>query len=335
MPSKHTPVPPIPDVAGARAPFADLPTPIQPRVSENDRAYSAFLLWCMMAPGRRSKRGLATCMGVSDGNVRFWHKRYGWDKRLVQVSDAEWQALRAYRQLMDLAAGAMDSSAMKVAMDVLLDRRGLSAVRHAVKAQRQGAKVPKTDAKVEPEKRVKPRSDRSPNEKNKDAEDAVAFAPPAVPVPANAEFADGVFDASKHMLELRENVLKKHLTEVDIRRQILLIDGVFGLIFAKIKDKSLDVKVSDIPQLIRARAVLTGLPAPVEPMTVQHQHQHNVVVATESARMRDARQEGSEAALLAAMQKDLDEVSTILNAMPRPVEARVVDVPSDDETSDV
>ena len=115
MPRKVlTPAPPTPAVE--RGELDSLPEPLRPRENENDRAYAAFLLWCLSEPTERSKRLIGTALQCGDGNVRLWASRFAWDRRLVQVPDAEWHALRGYRALMDLQPGAAKVAALQVAM---------------------------------------------------------------------------------------------------------------------------------------------------------------------------------------------------------------------------
>ena len=96
--------PPTP--AAERGELDSLPEPLRPRESENDRAYAAFLLWCLSEPSERSKRLIGAAMNCGDANVRLWSSKYAWDRRLVQVPDAEWHALRGYRALMDCSRAA-------------------------------------------------------------------------------------------------------------------------------------------------------------------------------------------------------------------------------------
>lgn len=314
MATPKKPKAPQPDVTGTRAPFASLPEPLQPRSSETDQGYGAFLLWCMMAPPERSKRLLAKALGIRDSTVRYWNTKHAWARRMALVPDAEWKALSAYRQLMDLQLGSGEAAGLRVALDVVLQRAGLAAVRHAVLAQRQGQPA---GPPVEP-----PAADAGGKAT---AAPAGAQQPAqARPAPAAAVLSDNELqqlDASRHLRNLRDEILREHLAVKDVKRQIMLIDACLGLIARKVQSGELEVKLSDIPQLLKARALLTGLPTEQVAVQQTHQHQHTVVV--ESARMRDARTQGG-TAMLAAMQDELRELNVIMGAMPRPVE--VVDV---------
>jgi len=314
MATPKKPKAPQPDVTGARAPFASLPEPLQPRSSEKDVGYGAFLLWCMMAPASRSKRLLAKALGIRDSTVRYWNKKHAWSRRMALVPDAEWKALGAYRQLMDLQLGTGEAAGLRVALDVVLQRAGLAAVRHAVLAQRQGQPA---GPPVADEGAAQPAGAPA-------TPAGAQQAPQGQPPPAAAVLSDNELeqlDASRHLRNLRDEILREHLAVKDVKRQIMLIDACLGLIARKVQSGELEVKLSDIPQLLKARALLTGLPTEQVAVQQTHQHQHTVVV--ESARMRDARAEGG-TAMLAAMQEELRELNVIMGAMPRPVE--VVDV---------
>jgi hypothetical protein len=312
----HQPKAPAPDVQGARAPFASLPEPLQPRTSETDPGYAAFLLWCMMAAPSRSKRLLARAMGKSDGTIRYWSNKHKWSRRMALVADAEWKALGAYRQLMDLQVGTGEAAGLRVALDVVLQRAGLAAVRHAVLAQRQGQPA------------GPPAGDVGAQQAGVNPAGPVSSQQPAQgqPAPAAAVLSENELeqlDAAQHLRSLRDSILREHLAVKDVKRQIMLIDACLGLIARKVQSGELEVKLSDIPQLLKARALLTGLPT--EQVAVQQHHQHEHTVVVESARMRDARAQGG-TAVLAAMQDELRELNVIMGAMPRAVE--LVDVPA-------
>lgn len=316
MGNPRQPKAPQPDIAGPRAPFATLPEPLQPRTSETDPGYAAFLLWCMMAAPSRSKRLLARAMGLSDGTIRYWSGKHKWNRRMALVADAEWKALGAYRQLMDLQVGTGEAAGLRVALDVVLQRAGLAAVRHAVLAQRQGQPVAGPDSPLSsPEGQQQadaPQSTPQPRESR--------------PAPAAAVLSENELeqlDAAQHLRSLRDSILREHLAVKDVKRQIMLIDACLGLIARKVQAGELEVKLSDIPQLLKARALLTGLPT--EQVAVQQHHQHEHTVVVESARMREARAQGG-TAVLAAMQDELRELNVIMGAMPRAVE--LVDVPA-------
>lgn len=332
MPRKAlTPAPPTP--AAERGELATLPEPLQPRQAENDRAYAAFLLWCLSEPTERSKRLIGTALNCGDANVRLWASRFAWDRRLVQVPDAEWHALRGYRALMDLQPGSAKVAALQLAMDVVLDRAGFAAVRHQVSAERQGAGTQGVDPAVQPPQpapvatpvEARPEAEAAQPEAKRGPPQAAVQAPFASPL-SDAEL--GQLDPAEYVRKLRRKVLANHLRDEDVRRQVLLIDATLGLIAKKVQSGELRVQVSDIPQLIKARALLTGLPTEQVAVAgqVQVQHTHTHEVAQESARLADARKRGGPA-LLAAMQTEVAELATILQAVPR---AQVVDVHVED-----
>lgn len=332
------PFAPAPDVTGIRLVFADLPEALQPRESETDRAYCAFLLSCMQAT--RSNRKIGKAMGCGDANVRYWKNKFCWTRRRVTAQNSEWEALRAYRMLMDLQDTSTQVAALRVALDVVLDDTGFASLRHAVAAQRRGVQAGPLAHQQDPMRKAgtpaaagapAPAQERKAGKGTQD----IPAAPK--PPPDGAESSAGdvqafrsplsddeleQLDVNEHYRRLREQVLTNHLRPEDVRRQIQLIDGTLGLIARKVASGELEVKVSDIPSLLKARAMLTGLPT--EHIAVQsvHQHEHHVVV--ESARMRDARSAG-EPAMLAAIQDELSELQVIVNAVPR----TVIDVPAE------
>ena len=136
---QETLVDPQPDTEGARSPFAEIERPLQPRVGENDRAYSAFLLYCMQA--ERSIRKIGKAMQISTGSLRYWRKKHHWERRRVSCQNSDWSSLKAYRMLMDLQVANQEVAALRVAMDIVLDDTGFSHLRHAVAAQRQHSRV--------------------------------------------------------------------------------------------------------------------------------------------------------------------------------------------------
>lgn len=322
-----------PKPAAERGELDSLPEPLRPRENENDRAYAAFLLWCLSEPSERSKRLIGTALNCGDANVRLWASKHAWDRRLVQVPDAEWHALRGYRALMDLQPGSAKVAALQLAMDVVLDRAGFASVRHQVSAERQGAGTQGVDPTVQPPQpapvaapvEASPEAEAAPPEAKRGPPQTAVQAPFASPL-SDAEL--GQLDPAEYVRKLRRKVLANHLRDEDVRRQVLLIDATLGLIARKVQSGELRVQVSDIPQLIKARALLTGLPteqvAVAGQVQVQHTHTHEVV--QESARLADARKRGGPA-LLTAMQDEVAELATILQAVPR---AQVVDVPVED-----
>ena len=318
--------PPKLDVSGARAPFSVLPEKMQPRVNENDRAYGSFLLWCMMAPTERSKRLLAKAMGIADSTIRYWSQKHRWNRRMEGVPRCEWEAVKAFRQLMDLQVGSGQAAALRVAMDVVLDRAGLAYIRHAVATQRNGGSAG-SEGSPGGEGSAKSSGQQGANtgDVHRHSPEASAARSSAFSTPLSDNELE-TLDVNRHMVELRNKVLKEHLSIKDVKRQVLLIDACLGLIAKKVQTGELEVSVKDIPPLLKARALLTGLPT--EQVAVQHQHQHEHTVAVESMRMREARKKGGHE-LAAAMRDELDELNVIMGAMPRKIE--VIDVASENQ----
>ena len=122
-------------------------------------------------------------------------------------------------------------------------------------------------------------------------------------------------DEGRAQRDLAYRVKRDHLRSEDLRRQVLLIDAVLGLVAKRVKDGTLKVSVRDVPSLLKARALLTGLPTEHVAVQQQVQHEHHHVV--ESVRIQQARKTGSEAALVEAMRDEVDELQAILRAVPR------------------
>lgn len=314
--------------------YGNLHPALRPRARENDRAYAAFLLYCMQVPADRSIRLTAKSLGVAESTARYWRRSFAWTRRAQQVPDLEWEALRAYRQLMDLQDGAGQVAAFIVAMDVVLDRAGYAEVRAAVKAQRQGkeagppehavppmSKPGTPPAAAEPPKRSKKASkkaDKPADESLKPGGAAGQHEPTRAFTTPLSDAEMEVFDPQAYMRRLRSQVQQRFLTVDQVGRQVMLIDGILGLFAKQVQEGKLQLHVRDLPQLLKVRALLTGMPteASTVAVAVQHQHTHDVVV--ESARITEARRQGG-TALVAAMQEEVSELQVILQAMPKQV----------------
>lgn len=265
---------------------------------EKDDSYLCFLLWCMQTPQDRSNRLISRSLNVPEPTVRYWKRRHRWRERAARVPRVEFHALKAYRTRMRELPGELQSARMSVALDTVLEEAGFTSLRREV--QKQRANLPSVvggTQKQKPHPRGKvPTSDLAPAELDH-------------------------MDVQRHLRDLQEQVIRDHLRPEDVRRQILLIDGVLGLIARKVQDGSLRVRVSDIPALLKARALITGLPGESETATsVDHsQHLHQHVHVVESVRMRDARQSGKQGDVLDAMTAEVQDLQVILGAIPREV----------------
>lgn len=101
-PPKPVPLPrrrkPTSKTQTAPIPVED-PTPppgpghLPPVGRETAHEHRGFLLWAMMAPGRRSMRAVSRAIGVGDITIRRWAKKHRWDERVkLQASDRlAWQ----------------------------------------------------------------------------------------------------------------------------------------------------------------------------------------------------------------------------------------------------
>lgn len=271
--------------------------------AEKDDAYLSFLLWAMQTPQDRSNRLISRSLGVPEPTVRYWRKRHKWRERAARVPRVEFHALRAYRERIQELPGEVQATRLSVALDAVLEEAGFASLRREV--QRQRANLPSQVGGTDPDPGPTPPAGTGPG-----------------PIPTSQLTAPELdhLDVSRHMRDLRERVVRDHLRPQDVRRQVMLIDGVLGLIARKVQDGSLRVRVSDIPPLLKARALLTGIPGETDstPSSVdrsQHLHQH--VHMVESVRMRDARKSGERGAVLEAMTAEVQDLQVILGAIPR------------------
>ena len=299
----NSPSPPQVDLERERRVFAKLEDPMRPRVSENDRAYSSFLLYCMQ--GERSLRRIAKALKISDGSVRYWKKKFAWDRRRVSSKAPDWEALRAFRMLMDIQSAQALASSLRIALDFVLEESGLSHLRHAVAAQRKGHPAGPAEHDVSPLEK-----DSTPAPVSGGAAGSHILTPLS-----DNELSE--FDPEDHLRNLRQTVLQNHLRPQDVKRQVQLIDGTLGLIARRVSEGKIEVKVSDIPALLKARALITGMPT--DNLAVQANHNHNHTVVLESARLRDARKSGS-GAMLGAIKDELEELQVIVAAVPRVID---------------
>jgi|7_EtaG_2_1085326.scaffolds.fasta_scaffold00045_75 hypothetical protein len=262
---------------------------------ESDSAYEGMLLWAMQTPDARNQRMLAKAIGVSEGSVRYWKANYGWANRIARVKDSEYAALHLFRDRLKQYVGTDRAEMLRAALDIVLSTAGYARLRSEVRKQRVG---------IEQE---------HPEDKSR----ATAYKSELTMVELDQ------IDPSKYMRDLAGRIRAKHLKEGDISKQIMLIDAVLGLIAKRIQTGELQVKVSDIPSLLKARALLTGLPTEQVAVhqQVEHSHNHNVVVDT--VRMQKAKTTGDDQAVIEAMKEDVAELSVILGAIPK--EANIFD----------
>tara|TARA_B100001093_G_scaffold2600_1_gene2630 strand:+ start:3061 stop:3684 length:624 start_codon:yes stop_codon:yes gene_type:complete len=202
---------------------------------------------------------------------------------------------------MDEHVGSVHADRLRVALDTVLDSAGFASLRREVQRQRT-AQTSRLDARTETTDSTKSTAVSTQN----------AYASKL----ATNEIDQ--IDAARQMRDLADRIRKDHLRPEDVKRQIVLIDAVLGLVAKKVKSGELKVRVSDIPALLKARAAITGLPMDLTSQQQQspqlHQHAHVHVV--ESVRMRDARATGDDSVVLDAMRSEVDDLRVILNAVP-------------------
>ena len=276
----------------------NLPDTLKQRQKESDPAYEAFLLWAMQVPNKRSNRMTAKVLDTSESNIRHWRKRYGWAVRIASVPNAEWVCLDVYRRRMDEYVGQDREERLRMALDVVMEKSGFAELRAAVRQQRTAK--PSALDKV------------AKKEKNEVVENKMSSRLSQIEMEA--------LDPAKYMRNLGATIRHDHLRVEDVRKQIILVDAVLGVIAQKVKSGDLEVTVKDIPSLLKARALLTGLPteqiAVASTSHIQHDHNIGITQVVESARMQQARASGNESELVAAMKNEVNELSVILGAIP-------------------
>ena len=293
---------PAADRSGGRGPLplakhdVETPAALKQRENESDTAYLAFLLFAMQNPSDRSQRLTARSLSTAESNIRMWRSKFTWTQRLASSPNVEYICLNLYRRRMDEHVGQTFGDRLRLALDAVLDVAGFASLRRDVQRQRT-VQESRLDGQVA--------------DKKTDVAVSNKWASPL------AENELEQIDPARYMRELADNVRTNHLRPEDLRRQIILIDAVLGLIAQKVKSGELRVRVQDIPALLKARAMLTGTPADLSllaPQQVQHKHAHVHIV--ESVRMRDARATRNEGVVLDAMKAEVDDLRVILNAVP-------------------
>ena len=293
-----------------------IPTALRQRENESDTAHSAFLLYAMQTPADRSNRLVARVLSTAESNIRLWRTKYKWRERCAGTPNVEWVALDVYRRRMDEHVGSVHADRLRVALDTVLDAAGFASLRREVQRQRT-ANPSRLDEHVETTSEQKTNSSDASS-----SEQQTKLAPKTKPngyaSPLAANEIEQI-DPARHMRDLADRIRADHLRPADVKRQIVLIDAVLGLIAQKVRSGELRVRVSDIPALLKARAAITGLPNDALALAQQtsptlHQHAHVHVV--ESVRMRDARATNDGAVVLDAMREEVDDLRVILNAVP-------------------
>lgn len=293
----------------------EIPESLRQRENESDTAHSAFLLYAMQTPAERSNRLVARVLSTAESNVRLWRTKYRWRERCASTPNVEWVALDVYRRRMDEHVGSVHADRLRVALDTVLDSAGFASLRREVQRQRT-AQSSRLDERVETTSEQQTSSSDASSEQK---QTKLAKTKPNAYASSLAANEIEQIDPARYMRDLAERIRNEHLRPADVKRQIVLIDAVLGLIAQKVKSGELRVRVSDIPALLKARAAITGLPSDALSLAQQttptlHQHAHVHVV--ESVRMRDARASNDEAVVLDAMRAEVDDLRVILNAVP-------------------
>ena len=247
---------------------------IMQRENEPDRAYIAMLLWGIQ--GDKSRNEIARCIGCDPKSVNYWQRKFDWKARVESVPNSGYLCIELFRERLNFEPEGERRHALKAAFEVVLGKAPAS-LRSYVRRESFGLDV--MMELIEEGKR-----------------DAL----PSVLKPKE----------EVQQKSLADQVKEDYLSATDIKRQVRLIDATLGLIAKKVGDGSIKVSVRDIPALIKARALLTGLPT-----QSIHVYSKQEVSVKESPRIAAARKGGDDALVIDALAEDVGELSVIIHAV--------------------
>ena len=289
--------------------------PMSQRSDETDQGYEGFLLYCMCDPTKRNSKLIAKATDYPASSLRYWRRKFKWDLRCAQTPSPEYVSLKLYRERMTEYVGKPHADKLRAAMDIVNEVAGFAELRQDIRRQRTSQPSRLSGASESEIPHVEGRSK------------------PKVVKSHLVENEIEAIDPARYMQDLATTIRTNHLRPQDVRRQVVLIDAVLGLIAKKVQSGELNVTVKDIPSLLRARALLTGLPT--EQIAFHQKVDATVTHVVESNRMQEARKTGDEIDVVNAMKDEVEELRVILGAIPEPmtieatlnepIEAEVVD----------
>jgi len=255
--------------------------PLKQLENERDNAYHCFLLWCLQEESLRSIALIARSTGMNEATVRVWKKKYGWSGRSGAVPGSEIQALQLLRARMSEFRDELQVELLKSGIDAVLEECAPSSLRAFVRRQQQGIEDLSDTAEVQAVQ--------------------AKLAAPVLPKPRN-----GAND-----MDLGQYIRDKHLTKPKVDMQIAIIDGAIMYIADAMKKGEVKVSLRDLPPLLKARALLTGMPTDNINVNANVEVEH-----VESYRVKLARQKGgSEKAIVSAIREDMEDIGIILGAI--------------------
>jgi len=275
--------------------------PMSQRSDETDQGYEGFLLYCMCDPSKRNSKLIAKATGYAASSLRYWRRKFKWDLRCAQTSSPEYVALKLYRERMTEYVGKPHADKLRAAMDIVNEVAGFAELRQDIRRQRTSQPSRLNGASEAQVPHIEGRS------------------APSVTKSHLVENEIESIDPARYMQDLAATIRTNHLRPQDVKRQVVLIDAVLGLIAKKVQSGELNVTVKDIPSLLRARALLTGLPTEQVAVAVHQKVDTTVTHMVESNRMQDARKVGNETAIVSAMKDEVEELRVILGAIPEPI----------------
>ena len=244
------------------------------RENESDRGYIAMLLWGIQ--GEKNAHEVSRCVGCAVASIAYWRRRFDWKARLESVPNSGYLCIELYRERLNFEPEGERRHALKAAFEVALGSAPAS-LRSYVRRESFGLDV--MMELIEEGKRD------------------------AVPEVLREQ---GGEDPKSLAAQVKED----YLGASDIRRQIRLIDATLGLIAKKVGDGSIKVSVRDIPALIKARALLTGLPT-----QSIHVYSKQELTVKESPRIAAARKGGDDSLVIDALAEVVGELSVIIHAV--------------------
>jgi len=253
--------------------------PLKQLDNERDNAYHCFLLWCIQEESLRSLALIARATGLNEATIRVWKKKYGWSGRSGAVPGSEVQALQLLRARMSEFRDELQVELLKSGIDAVLEECAPASLRSFVRRQQQGLEDLSEPAEVQAYK--------------------AKLSTPVVP------------QARPEDLDLGKYIRDKHLTKQKVDMQIAMIDGAMMYIAEAMKKGEVKVSLRDLPPLLKARALLTGMP------TDNINVNANVEVEqVESYRVKLARKQGgTEREIVNAIREDIEDIGIILGVI--------------------
>lgn len=270
--------------------------PLRQLDKEVDAAYHCFLLWCIQDPQQRSISLVERSSGEPKRTIQKWKKKYGWSNRSAAVPGCEIYALQLLRARMAEYGEDVQSKLLKSGIEAVLEEAAPASLRSYVRREQQGIQDITDPLEV----------------KAKNA----SLPTPVLPIPPEED------------LDLARYVRDKWLTRDKLDFQVKVIDMSIGYIAKAVAEGEVKVSLRDLPPLLKARALLTGMP------TDNINLNANVnVQQVESYRVKLAKSQrgATELDIVNAIRGDIEEISAILGTIDGQEEVVPIDYVEVDE----